>query len=334
MHLPALDGLRGFAAYLVFLSHYSLISGIAGGSFGHGGGQIGVMLFFVLSGFLMGYLYGDRQPTLSEIGKFARRRAARVLPLFYFMVTLTFVVGLIAPSLKTGYPVNDSNLIYHYLLIRGVGPFWTIPVEFQYYGIFCIFWIVGYISRILLIFIFIVLIVSMSVWPDLISPISSMRIFTNALCFFVLGTLISYLPLSLSDRNSNILFIISLAALPFLFPRLVSNVFGTELQPLNAQLIYSMWNAPQYLAFSGAMLITAIFSPFASAIFGSSPARYLGKISYSLYLWQAPCLFILAKIIDFRGATLVGFVVANAVVLAVSDISYRLIENPSRRALA
>lgn len=334
MHIPALDGLRGFAAYLVFLSHYSLISGIAGGSFGHGGGQIGVMLFFVLSGYLMGYLYGDREPTLSEIGNFARRRAARVLPLFYFMVTLAFVVSLILPALKTGYPVNDSNLFDHYLLIRGVGPFWTIPVEFQYYGIFCIFWIAGYISRVFLVILFIILIISMSIWTDLFSSISSMRIFTNALCFFVLGTLISYLPLSLSDRNSNILFIISLVALPFLFPRLVSNVFGTELQPLNAQLIYSMWNAPQYLAFSGAILISAIFSPFASAIFGSAPARYLGRISYSLYLWQAPCLFILARFFDFRGSPLVGFIIANAVVLVVSDISYRLVENPSRRALA
>lgn len=334
MHIPALDGLRGFAAYLVFLSHYSLISGIAGGSFGHGGGQIGVMLFFVLSGFLMGYLYGDRKPTLAEISCFARRRAARVLPLFYFMVTLAFTASVVAPSLKTGYPINENNLIYHYLLLRGVGPFWTIPVEFQYYGIFCVFWIISYISKKAIFILFIFLLITMSIWTNLFSPISSMRILTNVLCFFVLGTLISYLPISPPPRCSNILFALSLAALPFLFPRLISNVFNTDLQRLDAKFIFSMWNDPRYLIFSGVILFSSISSTLAKVVFGSHVARYLGKISYSLYLWQAPALFILSKFIDFRNSPVVGFIIANILIIILSDISYRLIENPSRRTLS
>jgi peptidoglycan/LPS O-acetylase OafA/YrhL len=50
MRHPTLDGLRGLAALLVVLSHFSNRTGMWGVRLGDGGGQIGVMLFFLVSG--------------------------------------------------------------------------------------------------------------------------------------------------------------------------------------------------------------------------------------------------------------------------------------------
>src|ERR1700726_3367243 len=87
VHRPELDGLRGLAAYLVVLSHVSNKSNLWDTLFGAGGGQIGVMLFFVLSGYLMGVLYLDRPFTFAEVRAYVVRRIGRVLPLFYLVVT-------------------------------------------------------------------------------------------------------------------------------------------------------------------------------------------------------------------------------------------------------
>ena len=54
--IGALTGLRGVAALIVFVSH-GANEGVLPAMLGNGFGQIGVMIFFVLSGFLMGQLY-------------------------------------------------------------------------------------------------------------------------------------------------------------------------------------------------------------------------------------------------------------------------------------
>jgi peptidoglycan/LPS O-acetylase OafA/YrhL len=68
----------------------------------------------------------------------------------------------------------------------------------------------------------------------------------------------------------------------------------------------------------------------ANRIFSLAPLRYVGKISYGLYLWHFP-LFLW---IDQPGTGLSGFplfVVRVAAALAVSVLSYHLIEQPIRQ---
>jgi peptidoglycan/LPS O-acetylase OafA/YrhL len=50
--------------------------------------HVGVSIFFVLSGFLLAYSYGDG-PTKSpkDYGKYILGRSARVLPLYWFLLT-------------------------------------------------------------------------------------------------------------------------------------------------------------------------------------------------------------------------------------------------------
>ncbi|MCX6732580.1 MAG: acyltransferase [Candidatus Roizmanbacteria bacterium] len=88
--LDVLDGLRGFAIVLVFLNHIDsryiadavpkYIRPII--QFFFTSGNLGVTFFFILSGFLMGYLYAIPQPSA-----FIERRYARIFPPFLVMAT-------------------------------------------------------------------------------------------------------------------------------------------------------------------------------------------------------------------------------------------------------
>lgn len=92
--LDVLDGLRGFAIILVFLNHIdsSFIAQAAPSflkpfiHFLFTSGNLGVTFFFILSGFLMGYLYANPQPK-----EFIERRYARIFPPFIVMVCSMFI---------------------------------------------------------------------------------------------------------------------------------------------------------------------------------------------------------------------------------------------------
>jgi peptidoglycan/LPS O-acetylase OafA/YrhL len=61
LEIRKLNTLRGLAALIVFITHFSDITNWLNGAFGGGAGAYGVMLFFLLSGFLMAYLYLDQE---------------------------------------------------------------------------------------------------------------------------------------------------------------------------------------------------------------------------------------------------------------------------------
>ncbi len=95
--LNVLDGLRGFAIILVFLNHIdsSFIASSVPSFlrpviyFLFTSGNLGVTFFFVLSGFLMGYLYANPQPK-----EFIERRYARIFPPFLVMVVCMWIFSL------------------------------------------------------------------------------------------------------------------------------------------------------------------------------------------------------------------------------------------------
>lgn len=88
MRQPALDGLRGIAVLIVFLSHSSGRGiQIAPWLNFHGIGHVGVYLFFVLSGFLLTRNLVEGQP----VGTFLVRRFFRIAPLYYLVLIATFI---------------------------------------------------------------------------------------------------------------------------------------------------------------------------------------------------------------------------------------------------
>ena len=155
--IPQLDGLRGIAILLVISLHY--LNDTQHGTFGSllyrfGSafrlGWIGVDLFFVLSGFLIGGILLDARGTENYFRTFYLRRIFRILPIYYLWLTLfaaaTFLLGT---SVGTVYPNDPSTaklLPAYYLFLQNYirVPFasfawlwlavaWSLGVEEQFY---------------------------------------------------------------------------------------------------------------------------------------------------------------------------------------------------------
>jgi peptidoglycan/LPS O-acetylase OafA/YrhL len=151
----ALDAWRGVAAILVALTHLNVAGHFYGWSLIRNGGAA-VDFFFVLSGFVIAYAYGDRLRNVSELPDFAIRRFGRLYPLH--VVTLGALIALELAKLAASVildasggqaPFSEANdlwsLLGNLLLINGLGffseytwngPSWSISTEFYTYFIF------------------------------------------------------------------------------------------------------------------------------------------------------------------------------------------------------
>ena len=143
--MDSLDGLRGFAALLVVLSHTSRrdmlfipfldLSGI---------GKSGVFLFFLLSSFLLTLSLlrkGRKIFTYPCISHYWQRRFFRIYPLYTLYLLLAVVSSWVVTIFigENGIPIpfylNLKGFIGHIFLLRGRGVTWSIAVEFKLYFI-------------------------------------------------------------------------------------------------------------------------------------------------------------------------------------------------------
>ena len=148
-NLPAMEGLRGLAVFLVFLTHYVTLSrpwvaadGITA-TVAHGLhtiGNVGVDLFFVLSGYLIyGALLRRQQPFLPYLG----RRIRRLYPAFIAVFVLYLVLTFLFPAeskVPPGMGPAAAWLLANFLLLPGLFPItplitvaWSLSYEFFFY---------------------------------------------------------------------------------------------------------------------------------------------------------------------------------------------------------
>jgi len=137
-YLPFLDGLRGVAIMIVILSHcfkknpyFDVL------------GEVGVEIFFVLSGFLITTLLLKEKIKSGYISLklFYVRRALRIMPvaclflLILFVLNVCFKLGVTSTGLLTSalyiknMPIPDSADWYS-------GHFWSLSIEEQFYLFF------------------------------------------------------------------------------------------------------------------------------------------------------------------------------------------------------
>ena len=331
-HIPALDGLRGLAAVVVLVSHVSNQVGLWGGLLGNGGGQIGVMIFFVLSGYLMGFLYLDRPFNSAEVWSYAAHRGARVLPLFYAVVILALLFREIGR--QTGLPMefytSMGHSIYLLTLIEGSDVFWTIPVEIQFYAVFVGLWALfsrfGRASIAAMICLGVVLLLIN------FSPLNETLI--AGAPFFFCGVLISRWT-AIRDRQQRFLFsAAAMASFPLallMFPLITVAVFsrgGHSVVPLSDQ---QLWHNPVCLAAASGCLIAALCSPIVSSILSSRPMIHLGRVSYGLYLLHMPVLLTLYRVSALSQWPVLFLLATLLLSIIVATAAHRFFEAPARR---
>jgi peptidoglycan/LPS O-acetylase OafA/YrhL len=151
--IRALTSLRGFAAMMVVMQHFSSTAQQHSQTtipslVPHG--YMAVDLFFVLSGFIMSYTYLEDFVAggLSAFSPFLLKRVARIVPLNIFAVLLIFVLGACSIAVLGRNIIHDStNPVYdglcNLLMLQGLGiglningPSWSISTEFAAYLVF------------------------------------------------------------------------------------------------------------------------------------------------------------------------------------------------------
>lgn len=287
---PELDGIRGIAVALVVLAH----AGVPGFRWG---GQVGVTLFFVLSGYLITRLlaseFGERGRI--SLGDFYWRRARRLFPGLAVLLVASLVVGWVtvrdaaAISLYVGNWVRADGGSLGYL-----GHTWSLAIEEQFYLLWPVAFVAGLRS------------------PRLLLGLA----LGSAISRFVVGG--DWGQFASFARADGLLVGCALGLRPVAASRwtLAAGLIGLSLATAIAwprETLYS-WLIPLSIAGSALTIAGAT-----SGVLSARPFVYLGKISYALYLWHVP---LLATDLPTGTAVLLSIILAA--------LSTALVERPFR----
>jgi peptidoglycan/LPS O-acetylase OafA/YrhL len=349
-HIPALDGARGAAVVAVILFHAGYLTG----------GYLGVDLFFVLSGFLItGLLLAERTKTGTiRLSSFWARRARRLLPALFLMLcgVAAFAAFVAAPSqldkirgdafATVGYVANWREIFNghdYWAIFSAPSPLnhtWSLAIEEQFY----LLWPLAVLGLIML-------------------PLRRLSLAARVLIVAIVGTVgLGGLAIALGysgadnsrayfgtdTRAPAILLGAGLAACVALWGTSRSKITRVvlEIAGLGA-LAWLAWawiflDGQDRFLLQGGLLASGVAAvvvlaaathpsrgPIAVAL-SFAPLRWIGLISYGLYLWHWPVFVWL----DQTRTHLSGWelaVVRVAVTLCVAIASYLLVEMPIRR---
>jgi peptidoglycan/LPS O-acetylase OafA/YrhL len=331
-HRTDIDGLRGLAVLAVVAGHLGLP--LAPGGF------VGVDVFFVISGFVIGGVVTRRQAA----GKFSlidfwERRTRRLLPAVLLMILATTamacfhmfpkeLVRYAGSSLATlGFAANlwFWRTIDYFAAPPDMHPLlhaWSLGVEEQFYIVFPL--------------------VMLALWrwfPRAIKPV--LGIF--ALVSFAIGVWWAkdhpsadfYLPVG---RAWELLLGVLLAkgAIPVPKDRRLRSVLGLAGLGL---VLWSMASFQPWTPMPGVaalapclgtlMLLAAGEDTPTGALLSIPPMRFYGFISYSLYLWHWPLISFQRMLYGEQAGPVAPFVVF-ALAVGLATLSWKLVETPIR----
>lgn len=328
-HLPTLDGARAVAALMVLVSH-SANAGLLPGVLGKGAGQMGVVLFFVLSGFLMAYLHADRAFDRAEVERYARHRVGRVVPLYLAVVLISYLLFQRYENVIVFEIANNEDLARHLFLIRGDHTLWTIPVEIHFYIVFVLLWYLNSRRRAL---------VGVATIAAVLLVLMVLAKLSSALYgylpywghFFLFGFCIGLLWRRHYRRVTEWLSLHRFGMRWVAFAVIVAMVLS--LPAIRADRgIYTPPNWCDPLAGGVPVLF------FLCALVGigpfrwlcAKPLRYLGGISYGIYIVQYPVLMSLTRVFTptSKLEAFGLFALIVTLVITISAISFRFFERP------
>ncbi len=336
-----LNTLRAIAALVVVFGHIELIKSynsipnlIDSNSPIFPDGHTAVILFFVLSGFLISYLLLKEKQNFGKIHfkKFYLRRILRIWPLYYLTILLSYIIVEANYSVKsiilclTIFP----NVAHSFLEGWSSSPqIWSIGVEEQFY----LFWpiILFYIPKKKLLTFLILFFLGYSILPHLISYINIRTIndvenikiierffFHTKFNCMALGSIIGYFYAYNQKCIQNLISkrtftIITLLILVLWLGRFSLNYFNDEFFALFFSLIIIGVTSNEKLNIDSKLSI------------------FLGKISYGLYMYHWIIIVLTIKFLPtFENLILYNFSLYIIVILStilISTLSFFSFEN-------
>lgn len=356
----ALESLRGIAALCVVFYHLDWINSVTGLNFFRNSFLM-VDFFFVLSGFVIYHSYSTRIESLASAGRFVFLRIGRLYPLhlatllvFLFIEISKYIAevryGLVANT--PAFTVNNASSFFaNFFMVHAWnfqerptwnGPSWSISAEFFAYLSFALV---------------------MLVFRKNTRVLSAFALGLSLLCFFYLYNRVGHLDVYAQDS-------ILRCIAGFYLGVFVYRIRTVSFPWLGSGKFDALINMILVCAFSGIALLMALaqdnrtdfFQPalFAivvlsvsllphnyglNAILNLGPLRWLGMVSYSIYmihqivLWIATqFLRVVLKVPESSGTLDPGLLVGNALmlvsvalVLVASHYSFRYVEDRYRR---
>jgi peptidoglycan/LPS O-acetylase OafA/YrhL len=331
------QGLRALAVGLVVLDH----AGVPW----LGGGFVGVDVFFVISGFLISSLLLHEATTTGRvrIGHFYARRARRILPAATLVLVATSAFAAVQlPVTRVQEIVQDvrwatffaANIHFsrlgtdYFQQDRADSPvqhFWSLAVEEQFY----LFWPVLLLLVCLLVrhrqlravtaLVACAWVASLT-WSIVLTPASPTEAyFSSATRVWELatGALLALAAPVLGQLTRGFRRVLATGGLAAIAVAAFS---------YDASTLFPGWRALLPVLAAGAR---GVLGP--ARLLTRRPMRYVGDISYSLYLWHWPVLVLGAEYVgDSRSPAETILLVVVMVLLSV--VSYHAVENPIRHA--
>lgn len=319
-HWPVLDGIRGLAALAVVEAH-------AWGRFNFGAAA--VSFFFVLSAFLLGGNLMDGAQTPGVIQRFYIRRTLRIWPLYFVAVAYIFATS-------TSVELQPSPwLLLVFLgnvwwLVGAHHPWatvlWSIAIEEHFYVIAP--WLITKIQRSILPAVCLVLAASGIALRFLVAmryktPLPNYVLLPCRMDAFALGVVAAWGVRERTQWNYRIRIACLLALLAEVL--VFDQVMWMRNDAWFAQLIDTM--LPALLLW---VLATGQWS-FLGWFLSLPPFRWLGEMSYGLYLLHGPVIELLEKQGVGHERTLALFLTTCAITIPVAWASARWFERPIQR---
>jgi peptidoglycan/LPS O-acetylase OafA/YrhL len=335
--ISGLDAARALAVFLVLIDHFRVFDHFYGGH--PVTGPLGVMIFFVLSGFLITsmLLKEYRQTGNISLANFYRRRAYRIFPNFYCCWILTTVVYCLGHNFNW----KHAALSFFYLMDYGRG---LAPASVQPWMHMWVSWSLAIEEKFYLL------------WPLLLLLLLKRPNLIRLLVSIILGQWVYRAVMTLHfhvsesyvyyafDMRADALLVGCLLAIMvendrirLLCCELLRRQWVSVLAPLALVLMVVivppsntatglvMWSM-QPLIIAVMLLQTAYWGAKSWTFMGHAAVRLTAQLSYALYLYHP----LAGRIVKFLGMRHLGYP-AVILTLIMAPTSYYLVERPFMR---